>query len=86
MNMLEQRKLLELWRDYVSAEVSPEPANNAQLVGFYLDVVKESELYTYGGVFEVFDVITNGVFDPIGIAKTTQCRKVADKNLWIKAA
>lgn len=59
MDLAAQRRLLALWDDF--RETRP-PTNNL-LRQFYLEVVKETDLYSYGCVFEVFDVITNGVFD-----------------------
>ncbi len=59
MELSEQRKLLTLWRHYVG-DASP---TSTTLREFYHNKVVPSDLYEYGCVFEVFDVIANGAFD-----------------------
>ncbi len=59
MELAEQHWLVRQWRDFLG-ERAP---TNILLREFYLDVVKSSDLYEYGVVYEVFDFLTNGVFD-----------------------
>ena len=59
MELSEQRKLVALWRRY-QGDAAPTPRS---LREFYLAEVVPSDLYEYGCVFEVFDVIANGIFD-----------------------
>ncbi len=59
MELSEQRSLVRQWRDFLG-ERTP---TNILLREFYLDVVKSSDMYVYGMVYEVFDFLTNGVFD-----------------------
>ena len=59
MRIADQRLIKRWWVDYVGDE---EPTN-ALLREFYIDVVRPSDLYYYGIVFEVFDLLTNGVFE-----------------------
>ena len=63
MEIAEQHLVLRLWRDYLGDRTP----SNADVREFYLDVVKPSDLYYYGVAYEVFDVLTNGVFD-LGVA------------------
>lgn len=60
MDLREQRLLLAWWDDYNGDA----PATTERLHDFYFDVVRGSCLYKYGIVFEVFDVVVNGMFDP----------------------
>lgn len=59
MRIADQRLIKRWWVDYVGDE---EPSN-ALLREFYIDVVRPSDLYYYGIVFEVFDLLTNDVFE-----------------------
>ncbi len=59
MELSEQRKLVALWRRYLGGDLP----TSITLREFYLDEVVPSDLYEYGCVFEVFDVIANGAFD-----------------------
>jgi len=59
VDLAEQRRLLALWDTFRQSR----PPSNNLLRQFYLEVVKETDLYAYGCVFEVFDVLTNGEFD-----------------------
>ncbi len=59
MELLEQRKLVALWHRYLG-DAAPTPPT---LREFYLTEVVPSDLYEYGCVFEVFDIIANGTFD-----------------------
>ncbi len=57
MRIAEQKLLLRWWKDYAGDQ----PPSNTLLREFYVDVVRPSHLYSYGIVFEVFDLLTNGV-------------------------
>ncbi len=59
MELSEQHSLVQQWRDFLGARAP----TNTLLREFYLDVVKSSDVYVYGVVYEVFDFLTNGVFD-----------------------
>ena len=59
MEIAEQHLVLRLWRDYLGDRT----ACNGVVREFYLDVIKPSDLYHYGVAYEVFDILTNGVFD-----------------------
>ena len=59
MEITEQHLVLRLWQDYLGDRA----ASNGIVREFYLDVIKTSDLYFYGVAYEVFDIITNGVFD-----------------------
>ena len=68
MELSEQRSLVRQWRDFLG-ERAP---TNILLREFYQDVVKSSDLYVYGVVYEVFDFLTNGVFDLTAAATWNQ--------------
>ena len=57
MRIAEQKLVLRWWKDYAGDQ----PPSNTLLREFYVDVVRPSHLYSYGVVFEVFDLLTNGV-------------------------
>jgi len=59
VEIAEQHLVLRLWRDYLGDRT---PCNGV-VREFYLDVIKPSDLYYYGVAYEVFDILTNGVFD-----------------------
>jgi hypothetical protein len=59
VEIAEQHLVLRLWRDYLGDRT----ACNGVVREFYLDVIKPSDLYYYGVAYEVFDILTNGVFD-----------------------
>ena len=59
VEIAEQHLVLRLWRDYLGDRTP----SNSIVREFYLDVIKPSDLYHYGVAYEVFDVLTNGVFD-----------------------
>ena len=68
MELSEQHSLVQQWRDFLGDRVP----TNALLREFYLDVVKSSDFYSYGVVYEVFDFLTNGVFDIAAAATWNQ--------------
>ena len=59
MEIAEQHLVVRLWREYLGDRT----ATNGIVREFYLDVIKPSDLYHYGVAYEVFDILTNGVFD-----------------------
>jgi len=59
VEIADQHLVLRLWRDYLGDRT----ACNGIVREFYLDVIKPSDLYHYGVAYEVFDILTNGVFD-----------------------
>ncbi len=60
MEIAKQQWVFRLWRDYLGDQ-SP---SNEVVREFYLDVIKPSDIYHYGVAYEVFDILTNGIFDP----------------------
>ena len=68
MELAEQHSLVRQWGDFLGERVP----TNALLREFYLDVVKSSDAYVYGVVYEVFDFLTNGVFDLTAAATWNQ--------------
>ncbi len=63
MDLDQQHQLIEMWHAYLGDPSYVDFARNADMVAFYLDIVRESPLYEYGMSSEVFDVLTNGPFD-----------------------
>ena len=59
VRIADQRLIQRWWIEYAGDE---EPTNTL-LREFYIAVVRPSDLYYYGIVFEVFDLLTNGVFE-----------------------
>ena len=55
VRIADQRLIQRWWIDYAGDE----PPTNTLLREFYIVVVRPSDLYYYGIVFEVFDLITN---------------------------
>ncbi len=68
MELSEQRSLVRQWRGFLGGRTP----TNILLREFYLDVVKSSDAYVYGVVYEVFDFLTNGVFDLTAAATWNQ--------------
>ena len=60
MQPAERQLISRWWKDYAGDQ---EPSNTL-LREFYINVVRPSDLYYYGIVFEVFDLLVNEVFDP----------------------
>ena len=75
MDLKEQRMLLAWWDEYNGDG----PVTNQRLRDFYFDVVTDSCLYHYGVVFEVMDVIANGMFDPRRTQEAAPMRAPATK-------
>ena len=61
----ERQLISRWWKDYAGDQ---EPSNTL-LREFYINVVRPSDLYYYGIVFEVFDLLVNEVFDPFPSSK-----------------
>lgn len=59
VRIADQRLIQRWWVDYAGDE---EPTNTL-LREFYVSVVRPSDLYYYGIVFEVFDLLTNDIFE-----------------------
>jgi hypothetical protein len=59
VGIIEQYLVLQLWRDHLGSRT----VSNEIVREFYLDVIKSSDLYSYGVAYEVLDIVTNGVFD-----------------------
>jgi hypothetical protein len=55
----DQRLIQRWWVDYAGDE---EPTNTL-LREFYVSVVRPSDLYYYGIVYEVFDLLTNDLYE-----------------------
>ena len=55
----DQRLIQRWWVDYAGDE---EPTNTL-LREFYVSVIRPSDLYYYGIVFEVFDLLTNEPYE-----------------------
>ena len=68
MELSEQHLLVQQWGDFLGSRAP----TNTLLREFYLDVVKSSDVYAYGVVYEVFDFLTNGVFDLAAAATWNQ--------------
>ncbi len=68
MELAEQHSLVRQWRDFLGGRTP----TNILIREFYLDVVKSSDAYVYGAVYEVFDFLTNGVFDLAAAATWNQ--------------
>ena len=58
VRIADQRRILRWWLEYAGDD---EPTNTL-LREFYVDVIRPSDLYYYGIVFEVFDLLTNEIF------------------------
>lgn len=59
VRIADQRLIQRWWIEYAGDE---EPSNTL-LREFYITVVRPSDLYYYGIVFEVFDLLTNDIFE-----------------------
>lgn len=68
MTLAEQGTLVSMWHAYLGDAGLAEHARNVDMVSFYFDIVRESPLYSFGGCYEVFDVLINGPFDPEGVS------------------
>ncbi len=76
MDIADQYLILRLWQEYVGDRV----ASNSIVREFYLDIIKPSDLYFYGVAYEVFDILTNGVFD-LGAAGSWNGRGTKEQGL-----
>ena len=68
MTFTEQGQLVSMWHAYLGGAELAQHARNVDMVSFYFDIVRESPIYPFGSCFEVFDVLTNGPFDPEGVS------------------
>ncbi len=68
MELSEQHSLVRQWLEFLGDRAP----TNTLIREFYLDVVKSSDSYVYGAVYEVFDFLTNGVFDLAAAATWNQ--------------
>jgi len=60
VRIADQKLIQQWWVDYAGDE----KPTNTLLREFYIAVIRPSDLYYYGIVFEVFDLLTNGIWEP----------------------
>ena len=59
MSIEEQRRLLRMWLEFIGDRMP----TNSLMRQFYFEEILDCSLYRYGMAAEIFDVITNGIFD-----------------------
>ncbi len=75
MLISDQRLIQRWWVDYAGDE---EPTNTL-LREFYVSVVRPSDLYYYGIVYEVFDLLTNDLYE--GRGRRSQPQEVLEERM-----
>lgn len=63
MRIAEQRLIQRWWAEYAADQ----EITNTLMREFYVDVVRPSDLYYYGCVFEIFDLLTNSAMDAVDV-------------------